>query len=71
MAEDDTAAVLPSWKDKIANALKFISLGSYSTMLYFKGSDAYTTVLGGIITILSIAVIIIFSIVVLHGIIAK
>ena len=45
-------------KSCIKKSLTMISIGKYRTPLYFRGSDSYTTIGGGLITILCVIIIV-------------
>ncbi len=45
------------WVHKIKFILKFISLGQYPTKLYHDGRDAYSTIYGGLVTIICLLIL--------------
>lgn len=49
--------------------IKFISLGQYRTPLYFKNSDSYSSLFGGIMTILVIVSLLTYTVLILIPII--
>jgi hypothetical protein len=53
----------PEIKDKpnYFTWLKFLSLGQYRTPLYYKRSDSYSSICGGILTLLGVAAVMAFS----------
>lgn len=58
----------PSFKDKLFNCLKNISFGQYRTPLYFKESDSYSSVIGGILTVIGVFLIMVAAIFILKDV---
>ena len=48
--------------------MKFISLGQYRTPLYFNGSDSYSSVTGGFLTLILYVILMIFGVMVIVSI---
>jgi hypothetical protein len=49
-------------KSSISNFLRYISLGQYRTPLYYKGTNSYSSIIGGVITIFYVLAITAFAI---------
>ena len=54
-----------SCRSKVAGILKLISFGKYRTPLYYKGSDSYSSVMGGIFTIIGMIILLCFCVYIL------
>jgi hypothetical protein len=50
--------------------LKLISFGKYRTPLYYKGSDSYSSVMGGILAIIGMITLLNFCVFILKDIIS-
>lgn len=53
-----------------ANLLRKLSVGKYNTVLYHNGETAYTTAIGGILTILALTAIFIKGLIIFIGILS-
>ena len=59
--QDKEQQSLKERSNKCIRLMKLLSLGQYRTPLYYQSSDSYSSIFGGVTTILGIILIMIFS----------
>lgn len=47
---------------KLTQIIKFVSIGKYKTPLYYRNQDQYSTVFSGTVTVICIAVLLVYAI---------
>jgi hypothetical protein len=60
-----------SFLGKVVDFIKQFSLGKYDRGLYYQGIRFQSSILGGVVTLISIAALLTYSIILLDSIVAK
>ena len=74
LADEPTIDYLPNLKksdtkQKALELIKKISIGQYRTPLYYQRSDSYSSLCGGLLTLLLILTVLVYAIVILNQIV--
>lgn len=56
---------------KVLDFIRLVSLGKFDRGLYYQGERNQSSILGGIVTIISIATLLTYSIILLNSIVTK